>query len=240
MGDRCRTPERLTNKKELSEWYLRSDPALPRSASWPGFNSQSWRSVTTVPWLITHTWKGDGCREVVTSLLKLCKEYKAIQLPSPSGAPCEQHGHVSKNKFTLVTTLWFVAGPENMSASDSFVMTRARPGRTMLEYQQRVQVYQQVSKGWNGGLWFLQMAEAGGAHLVAPCWTCDGVLRCLLPQARALAAWDCSSYAFTGKRGRPHIKTYGECFNGELSALADKCADIAKAYASQLDIAFEI
>jgi len=37
------------------------------------------------PWLITHTWRGDGRRQVVTSPLKGYEEYEAIQLLLPSG-----------------------------------------------------------------------------------------------------------------------------------------------------------
>ena len=37
--------------------------------------------------LITHTWRGDGRRQVVTSRLEGYEEYEAIQLLPPSGPP---------------------------------------------------------------------------------------------------------------------------------------------------------
>ena len=36
-------------------------------------------------WPITHTWRGDGRRQVITSSSKGYEEYEAIQLLPPSG-----------------------------------------------------------------------------------------------------------------------------------------------------------
>jgi len=38
------------------------------------------------PWPITHTWRGDGHRQVITSSLKGYEKYEAIQLLLTSGA----------------------------------------------------------------------------------------------------------------------------------------------------------
>ena len=38
-------------------------------------------------WLITHTWRGDGRRKVVTGSSKGYEEYEAIQVLLPSGHP---------------------------------------------------------------------------------------------------------------------------------------------------------
>ena len=47
------------------------------------------------PYLFTHTWRGDGHRQVITDPLKGYKEYEAIQLLQPSGSPDDQNGHGS-------------------------------------------------------------------------------------------------------------------------------------------------
>ena len=50
------------------------------------------------PWLITHTWREDGHRQVITSPLEGYEEYEAIQFVLCSGLPDDQHGHGPRKK----------------------------------------------------------------------------------------------------------------------------------------------